>query len=153
MDLKPGQERDAGTIRLRCEDLGFYIGKPAPKAAELAWEKDFPTALEKARSTRKPLMVMMTATWCGPCKHLESQTLSDPWIRHFLSGFVVVKAYEDRKVEETYGLQGYPTLVFTDSNGRAAYTSVGYNRRCPSPANAPRRTGSSRWSYQPSSKH
>jgi thiol-disulfide isomerase/thioredoxin len=131
VNLTPGQELDAGTIRLRCADLGFYIGKPAPKVRELTWEKDYSTALEKARAERKPLMVMMTATWCGPCKSLESETLADPWIRHFLSDFVIVKAYEDKEVEKTYGLGGYPTLVFTDHDGKAAYKTVGYKQTLP----------------------
>jgi thioredoxin-related protein len=126
LTFKPGQQLDAGTINLRSTDLGFYIGKPAPKVKELAWEKDFPTARKKAEAEKRPLLVMMTATWCGPCKLLEKETLSDPWIRHFLSEFVLVKASEDKEVEEQYGQQGYPTLVFTDSSGKAASKTVGY---------------------------
>ena len=120
-----GQEKDAGTINLKSTDLVFYIGKAAPKSGELAWEKDFASALKKAQAEQKPLMVMMTATWCGPCKALEKDTLNDPWIRHFLSSFVIVKAYEDKDVEKTYGLNGYPTLVFTDSAGKEAHRTVG----------------------------
>jgi thiol:disulfide interchange protein len=73
----------------------------------------------------------MTATWCGPCKALEKETLNNPWTRHFLSGFVIVKAYEDKEVETKYGLNGYPTLVFTDSNGKEAFRSVGYRATMP----------------------
>ena len=71
-------------------------------------------------------MVMMTATWCGPCKMLEEKTLNDPWVRYFLSPFVVVKAYEDKDVERTYGLNGYPTIVFADISGKLAHKCVGY---------------------------
>ena len=58
---------------------------------------------------------MMTATWCGPCKMLESETLNYRWIRQFLAPFVLVQAFEDKDVEKTYGLGGYPTLAFCDS--------------------------------------
>src|SRR5207253_280925 len=75
--------------------------------------------------------VMMTATWCGWCKVLEKETLSDPWVRHFLSGFVLVKAYEDRAVEQKYGLSGYPTLVFTDSAGKSVHKTVGHQAQLP----------------------
>lgn len=129
--IAAGQEQDAGTITLRSSDLGFYLGKPPPNIGELAWEKDYPTALKKARAEKKPMLVMMTATWCVMCKKLEKETLSDPWVRHFLSGFVLVKAYEDEEVEKTYGAEGYPTLVFTDSNGKAAYKTVGYKPTLP----------------------
>jgi thiol-disulfide isomerase/thioredoxin len=123
--LAAGETTDAGDVRLLSSDLGFYVGHEAPETSELAWEADFNTALERSKKENRPLMVMMTATWCGPCKMLESQTLSDPWIRHFLSSFVVVKAYEDREVEQTYGLNGYPTLVFCDSSGKQVHKTVG----------------------------
>jgi thiol-disulfide isomerase/thioredoxin len=129
--FNPGEQLDVGTYRLFANDLGFYVGKPAPKSGELAWEKDYETALSRAKAEKKPLMVMMTATWCGPCKMLEKQTLDEPWTRYFLSEFVIVKAYEDKDVEKTYGLTGYPTLVFTDSEGKAAYTTVGYKEVLP----------------------
>ena len=32
---------------------------------------------------------------------------------------MLVKAYEDRQVEATYGMNGYPTLVFARSGGEA----------------------------------
>jgi thiol-disulfide isomerase/thioredoxin len=124
--LHAGSVEDLGTIALRSADLGFYIGAADPKSGPLAWEKDYTSALKKAAEEKKPLMVMMTATWCGPCKMLEKETLDDPWVRSFLSGFVIVKAYEDKAVEEKYGLNGYPTLVFTDGTGKEAHRTVGH---------------------------
>jgi thiol-disulfide isomerase/thioredoxin len=126
VSLVAGQEKDAGAIRLKATDLGFYIGKSAPKTGELAWEKDYASALKKAGAEKKPIMVMMTATWCGHCKMLEKETLNDPWIRHFLSKFVIVQVFEDKDIEKTYGLNGYPTLVFTDSKGKEGHRTVGY---------------------------
>jgi hypothetical protein len=81
-------------------------------------------------SDRAPISRQEFATeigaWCGPRKKLGSETLSDPWIRHFLSKFVVVKAYEDREVEQMYGLNGYPTLEYGDSSGEQVHKTVGY---------------------------
>jgi thiol-disulfide isomerase/thioredoxin len=124
--LAAGDTHDAGDVRLFSSDLDFYIGQEAPETPELAWEADYKAALERSKNESRPLMVMMTATWCGPCKLLEQETLADPWIRHFLASFVVVKAYEDRDVEKTHGLQGYPTLVFCDSSGKQVHKTVGY---------------------------
>ena len=126
MTLTAGKTHDAGDVRLYSSDLGFYIGEDAPETPELAWEADYKTALERSKKESRPLMVMMTATWCGPCKLLEQETLADPWIRHFLSKFVVVKAYEDKEVEKTYQYAGYPTLVFCDSSGKLVHKTVGY---------------------------
>jgi thiol-disulfide isomerase/thioredoxin len=124
--LEPGEKHDAGELTLRSTDLGFYIGAEKPDVPELAWEKDFDTALERAKTENRPLFVMMTATWCGPCKMLERDSLSNIWIRKFLEPFVVVQAFEVDEVEKKYGLQGYPTLVFADSSGKKRFKSVGY---------------------------
>jgi thiol-disulfide isomerase/thioredoxin len=126
LKLAGGETKDAGTFALRTTDLGFYIGKPAPKTGELPWEKDYQAAMAKAATEKKPVMVMMTATWCGPCKMLEKETLNDPWVKHFLADFIIVKAYEDKQVEAKYPMNGYPTLVFTDSQGKEMHRTVGF---------------------------
>lgn len=82
-------------------------GKPTPaanspgaerKSGTLPWESDYVTALAKARAEKRPIFLMLTATWCGPCKMLESQTLPDPIIRSGLKEFVWVKTYEDKEL-------------------------------------------------------
>jgi hypothetical protein len=124
--LAPGEAFDAGELRLLSSDLGFYVGHEPPETPELSWEPDYATALERAKSENRPLFVMMTATWCQPCSMLEAETLNNPWIRHFLSPFVMVKAYEDKEVEKKYGQMGYPTLAFCDDSGKLAFQCVGY---------------------------
>jgi thiol:disulfide interchange protein len=124
--LPSGRQTDLGTLRLFSTDLGLYVGAAAPAAGPVVWEKDYASALERSKKENKPLFVMMTATWCGPCKMLEEKTLPDPWVRHFMSDFVMVKAYEDREVEKKYGLRGYPTLVFVGRDGRVAHQFAGY---------------------------
>lgn len=126
VELKPGETTDLGEIRLRTTNLGFYIGHDAPETPELAWEADYAAALDRAKKENKPLMVMMTATWCGPCKMLERDTLSNPWIRHFLEPFVVVQAFEVADVEKKYDSHAYPTLAFCDSAGELKFKTVGY---------------------------
>jgi thiol-disulfide isomerase/thioredoxin len=129
--LEPGKERDEGTLKLRTTDLAHYIGKPAPNVGELPWEKDYKSAMKRAAEENKPVMVMMTATWCGPCKMLEKETLNNPWVKHFLSGVVIVQAFEDKEVEKKYGLNGYPTLVFVDSTGKEVHRTAGYKQSIP----------------------
>ena len=127
LTLRPGQVEDAGTIRLKAHDPGHYLkGKTPPPTGELPWEKDYPAALKRARAEKKPLMIMMTATWCGPCKTLEKETLNDPWVRSILSDFVIVQSYEDEAVEARYGVDLYPTLIFADPDGKEAHRTRGH---------------------------
>jgi thiol-disulfide isomerase/thioredoxin len=88
----------------------------------LPWEKDVETAKQKAISEGKPLFVMMTATWCGPCKTLEKETLPHKSIRSALEDFVWVQAFEDREVEKRYQCNGYPTLVFVDPSTEKVFS-------------------------------
>jgi thioredoxin-related protein len=94
---------------------------------DLPWEKDFETAKAKAVEQNKPLFVMMTATWCGPCKKLEAETLPNKRIQEALNDFIWVQAFEDKDVESKYQCNGYPTLVFVDANSDKVFSrSVGY---------------------------
>jgi thiol-disulfide isomerase/thioredoxin len=125
-NLKSAETTDTGTIMMRTTDLAFYIGKPSPKAGKFPWEKDIAAARKRAQAENKPMMIMMTATWCGPCKMLEANTLSDGWVQQFMKDFVVVQAYEDKEVEKQYDGSAYPTLVFTDKTGKEVHRTLGY---------------------------
>ena len=92
----------------------------------LPWEKDYAGALAKAKAEKRPLFLMLTATWCGPCKMLESQTLPSPAVLSGLKEFLWVKAYEDAALNKEFNLGGYPTLLFLDaSNGRVLERTSG----------------------------
>ncbi len=94
---------------------------------ELPWEESFSSAMEKAKKEKRPIFLMMTATWCGPCKMLESKTLPDRHVRDGMKDFVWVQAFEEKDVEAKYGLTGYPTLVFIDpEQDRVIHKTVGY---------------------------
>ncbi len=96
----------------------------------LPWEKDYAGALAKAKAEKRPLFLMLTATWCGPCKMLESQTLPSPAVLSGLKEFVWVKAYEDAALNKKFNAGGYPTLVFLDSSsGRVLEQTSGYEPR------------------------
>ena len=110
MDMRMKSSR----IRVCLMALALSLTATAFAAESLPWEKDYTTALARAKAEKRPLFLMLTATWCGPCKMLESQTLPDSAIRAGLKEFVWVKAYEDGELNKKFGLSGYPTLVFID---------------------------------------
>jgi len=109
-----------------CGILFFLSGCSAQHRDDFPWEQDYQTAIQESQKSGKPLFIMMTADWCGPCKKLERDTLSDPKVRDFMKAFVSVKAYEDEKVEKKYGYNGYPTLVIADKKGEKVYKFSGY---------------------------
>lgn len=105
---------------LACSATAFAC-VAADTETPMKWESDVASALEKAKQEGRPLFIMMTAEWCGPCKHLEQTTLSTEIVQSALKQYVCVKAYEDKELEEKYGLNGYPTLLFIDSDGERVH--------------------------------
>ncbi len=118
---------DISTLLFKSLALIFLSFTPFVEGESLPWEKDYASALARAKAEKRPLFLMLTATWCGPCKMMESETLPCPAVLSGLEEFVWVKAYEDKALNNQFHLSGYPTLVFLDSaRGRVLEQSCGY---------------------------
>jgi thiol:disulfide interchange protein DsbD len=90
----------------------------------LSWGHSETEAVAKAKSEKRPMIVDFTAEWCGACKTLAKETLSDPRVMAKAGNFVGVKVDatndEDPQVEAVkgkYKVVGLPTLVIYDSTG------------------------------------
>ena len=85
-------------------------------------QKDLKAALAKAKSEKRPLMVDVFATWCGPCKELDAKVFATPQATAELKDFVALKIDaeegEGPKFIADYHVVGYPTVLFLDSEGR-----------------------------------
>jgi thioredoxin-like negative regulator of GroEL len=78
---------------------------------------DYPTyaeAYQEASETGKPLLIMVTATWCGPCKNMKSTILPEVRRRGVLNefSFGLVDVDRERKLVQQLGGTGpIPQLV------------------------------------------
>jgi thiol:disulfide interchange protein DsbD len=100
------------------------VAHAAGAAKVLTWEHSEVAAVERARAEKRPMIVDFTAEWCGACKKLAKETLSDPRVMQKASNFVAVKVDatndEDPQVDavkDKYKVKGLPTLVIYDSTG------------------------------------
>ena len=50
----------------------------------------YENGLAAAKSSNKPVMFFVTATWCGWCKRLARESFTDPQIKKLLENFVLV---------------------------------------------------------------
>src|SRR5262245_61377639 len=48
---------------------------PSPPAAHEGWQEG-PPALDRALSSRAPVLLYMSSEWCPPCRALEANVLS-----------------------------------------------------------------------------
>ena len=113
------------TMRLACASLLLVAGVAfaiPTRGAEVEWTPYTARSLEATRG--KPVMVDFTATWCIPCKELETRTFSDRKVAAELGRFARIKADVTQSNEANaalmrqYGVVGPPTVIFLDANGR-----------------------------------
>jgi len=113
----------------------------------LQWVMDFDKAKETARSEGKDLLINFTGSdWCGWCKRLDGEVFSKQ-IFHERTGSQFVYVFLDfpsgeeaqnkvidpelnNKLREEFDVQGFPTIMLTDANGRP-YGRTGYQEGGP----------------------
>ncbi|PIX13171.1 MAG: thioredoxin, partial [Flavobacteriaceae bacterium CG_4_8_14_3_um_filter_31_8] len=88
-------------------------------------------ALEKAKTENKPIFLDIYATWCRPCKILKKHTFSDKEVgdyynANYINIAVDGETKEGRKLANNFSIQGYPTLLILDKNGKQVAKQVGF---------------------------
>jgi thioredoxin-related protein len=110
---------------------------PAGKSGD----KDKPVTLEwtgldraaaKASGEKKAILLDVYTDWCGWCKKMDKEVFVDPAVAGVLTGkFALAKVNGESKEEftfkgkktdgigiaRTFGVRGYPSIIFLDSNG------------------------------------
>ncbi|MDD5073038.1 MAG: thioredoxin family protein [Candidatus Omnitrophica bacterium] len=99
-----------------------------PRADAIAWKYNLQDALKAAKSQGKPVMIDFYTDWCGWCKKLDSDTYSDPKVNAASAKFICVKINADKEKDLTnkYGVSGFPTIIFLDSNGKVLQKIPGF---------------------------
>ena len=110
------------------------------EAAE-GWKTDYTAALAEASKENKMVLLDFTGSdWCGWCIKLQKDTFSKPEFKKFAQESLVLveldfprgKTQSDElkkqneELAEKFGVQGFPTLVLLDPQGKEATRNVGY---------------------------
>jgi hypothetical protein len=85
-------------------------GKPevAPFAKDMNFERDYNTALSKAKSENKVLMMVLSSDYCPWCRKFENKTLSSKLIKPRLDTEVISLV-----VDKKFDVDSYPTKFKT----------------------------------------
>lgn len=94
---------------------------------ELSW-KD---AMTNAKKENKLIFIDVYTTWCGPCKLLKKNTFPDKALgEYFNKNFVniAIDAEQGEWIEfaQQQRIQGYPTLLIMDKDGKEVSRTMGY---------------------------
>ncbi len=95
---------------------------------KLSWHRSLPGAMLEAKKRNSLIVVDVYTDWCGWCKKLDKDTLSNPKVQDKLKEFTLLKldaeAHHDTAAE--YGVTGYPTTLILDQKGKLILKQPGY---------------------------
>lgn len=89
-------------------------------STSVAWMPWDGAAFERARAEAKPVLLSLTAEWCGACREMDRTSYADPSIATEINErFVPVRVDADRHpdIGERYTLGGWPTTGFLRPDG------------------------------------
>ena len=104
------------------EDTHQYHG-----SREWMWN-DYGTALEKAKSEEKYVLIDFWAIWCIECKKMDKTAFQDPEVQYLLEDFVLLKVDVDKvpQLKSQFLVAGLPTIVVVNGEGEEVTRAIGY---------------------------
>lgn len=93
------------------------------------WETDIQKAGRLARDNGQPMLIRITADWCGYCKKMKADVFANPGIQRDLArGFVTVEIDADKNKElvRRLGIQSLPTTIILTPDMQIAERMEGY---------------------------
>ncbi|MEM7200813.1 MAG: DUF255 domain-containing protein [Planctomycetota bacterium] len=88
--------------------------------AQLDWQTFEPSAFDRARREGRPVLLLLTVTWCAHCRELLRTSFAHPETVDLVqSSFVPVHVDAERRpdINERYGAGGWPTIAFLTPSG------------------------------------
>jgi thiol-disulfide isomerase/thioredoxin/YHS domain-containing protein len=125
----PGAGRLPAVARVALLGLAAVcLATADPLAAGEGWQHDFAAAEAQAKAAQVPLVIHFHASWCGPCRRMESEVLGTSQVRSLLgSGIIGVKVDSDRNRDlvSRFGVTALPTDVIISPDGKVLAKDVG----------------------------
>jgi thiol:disulfide interchange protein len=89
-------------------------------------------ALAQATKENKLVFLDAYASWCGPCKKMKRNVFTDTAVAAFFNkNFVNVAADMEKgegvNIADKFGIDSYPTLIFTNDDGMQLGRESGYH--------------------------
>jgi protein disulfide-isomerase len=119
--------------------LGLFCAGSA--YADSPWGTDYKKAQEEAKTNHKFVLLNFTGSdWCGYCIMLDRAILSKPEFKDYASKNLILlevdfprsKAQtvqtrkQNQELAERYQVEGFPTLVVLDGEGKTVWRFEGY---------------------------
>lgn len=101
----------------------------AEPGSGLNWHTDYNTARRQAMLENKIIVVNIHATWCGPCRLLQSTTLQNPDLIQTIATHCIPLSLDGDHHPQLigqWGVNAFPTQLFLAPSGEVIGRLVGY---------------------------
>ncbi|MBI9020724.1 MAG: thioredoxin family protein [Verrucomicrobia bacterium] len=121
------------------------LGFASIATAGAGWPTDFEKAKAEAAARNVPILIDFSGSdWCGWCIRLDKEVFSQPEFKAYASENLVLFLADfprrkpqsetikkqNKQLSDQYGLQGYPTVLLLDANGKEL-ARTGYRKGGP----------------------
>lgn len=122
--------RDTTTrLALLFAGMGTLMAVSQVTAGEVKWNKDIKQAAQRAVQEKKPMMIMVSAPWCGYCQKMLKTTFQDEKLADQINhNFVPVylNADENEKIVKELKVDGLPTTLIISPEMEVVQRFPGY---------------------------
>lgn len=114
--------------------LSLFGAKVDDYAKEMNFERDYKTAIAKAKAEDKPLMMVLGADYCPWCRKFERKVLSSKLVNSYINAevitLVVDKKYDIKTFPKEFQTSMTPRVFFINpKNGKSFYQTAGYMKK------------------------
>ena len=119
----------------------LLLGVSSASAQKPGWSDDESKALAQAKTDKKMVLMDFTGSdWCSWCMKMDKEVFSDPSFKQYATDNLVlveldfphqkpqsaeIKA-QNEKLAKEYGVEGFPTMVLLDADGKKVKVFDGY---------------------------
>jgi thiol-disulfide isomerase/thioredoxin len=115
-------------IILAC--LFFVVTANAQKTTINFLENDYKLALKQSKTSKKPIFVMVYATWCPHCNKMKSTVLKDPAVIDFFNANYINVMMDGESATgkdfmKKFRITSFPTFLYLNENETHLYSTGG----------------------------
>lgn len=114
--------------------LSLFASNVDKYAKEMGFERDYKTAVAKAKIVNKPLMMVLGADYCPWCRKFERKTLSSSLIKSYIDKEVITlivdKKFDIESFPKKFQTRMTPKVFFINpSEEKSFFQTAGYIKK------------------------